>query len=111
LSNNATPSLPYPDDAFFQGATVTGPGFQFALNPKQFATEATAQALAKQLGGIVITQNLAGPYLWSVPQYGIQIPPVTTIPPKPGVLWINAGLLADSVNKYGTGDSNPLWPK
>lgn len=94
--------VPYPDSAFFQDITVSGPGFVFDINPKQFATEVTANDLASKLvGAMVASQNLSGVYSWNHPMYLLLYKGST----------INAGLLADSVNRYGVGGSNPLWPK
>lgn len=74
---------------FWQGAPV-------AMNPAQFATQQTAQTVATLLGGAVVTVPLAGGS--GSPQYQIAVPGSENL--------LNAGLVADLINKYGANDPN-----
>lgn len=66
-------------------------GSRQTLNPKQWASRETAEALAKSLGANGIVElTLDGPFHWSVPQYLLDF----------GSVQLNAGLVADLYSKY-----------
>ncbi|MDQ6704419.1 MAG: hypothetical protein M3Z85_00490 [Acidobacteriota bacterium] len=69
-------------------------------NPLQFATAATADALAKKLGGVVREDSLAGNFARSAPERMIV---------EPNGKAVNAGLVADLFAKYGDSPDGEAW--
>ncbi|MDE2312368.1 MAG: LysM peptidoglycan-binding domain-containing protein, partial [Patescibacteria group bacterium] len=75
---------------FIQNVQGSGPTGSYHLNSAYYATQDSANWLAKQYGGkaILVTPQLGGPFSWPA-QYYIQFPDGTTI---------NAGELASAYN-------------
>jgi hypothetical protein len=82
--------------------SVTGLSFQgtpSAYNSLQFATVATANKMAKILGGKVVDVDLTGAFSRSVPERMIAV----------GGHELNAGLVADLFAKYGYEPGSEAW--
>lgn len=90
---------PYGNSPFAANPGFTGPNGPGGYNPQTFATQSTAQQIASQYGGTVISNPSAGllgapssPFQTNQPQYMIQMPNGTIIDPaKIASLYANAG--------------------
>ncbi|MDQ6665638.1 MAG: hypothetical protein M3Z23_14750 [Acidobacteriota bacterium] len=80
--------------------TALAGGVDVSNNPVQFATAATADALAKKLGGVVREDSLAGNFARSAPERMIV---------EPNGKAVNAGLVADLFAKYGDAPDGEAW--
>jgi hypothetical protein len=90
-----------PSSLFDASVTGTNPdGSINVYNPVQFATASTAQAMAKLVGGQVQAENLSGPLTRTAPELDIV---------GAGANPLNAGLVADLFNKYGTAPGSYAW--
>jgi hypothetical protein len=108
----APPPLPFPyATAFYQSPVSIINGQSLPENPIQYATPATAQALASIIGAQLAVEYEDQPNTtFSTPQYYLNFqPPAQTGQSLPPLQKINAGLLADEVNKQGFGPENAVW--
>ncbi len=100
----ATPTIPtqspYGNSPFAANPGFTGPYGPGSYNPQTFATQGTAQQVASQYGGTVISNPSAGllggvggsPFQANQPQYMVQLANGTIIDPaKIASLYANAG--------------------
>lgn len=110
----APPPLPFPyATAFMQNPVAIINGMTYPENPLEYATPLTAVQLATITGAQIQVESEGSPgTTFASPQYMLLYTPPADPngqSPAPAPQIINAGLLADSCNKWGFTKDDAVW--